>query len=46
LARITSGTAEMKKNSILTDKEIAEGLVLTCQAHPTSETIYVDYDDV
>ncbi len=46
LARITSGTAEMKKNSILTDKEIADGLVLTCQAHPTSETIYVDYDDV
>ena len=46
LARITSGTAEMKKNSILTDSEIAEGLVLTCQAHPTSESIYVDYDDV
>lgn len=46
LARITSGTAEMKKNSILTDSEIAEGLVLTCQAHPTSESISVDYDDV
>jgi ring-1,2-phenylacetyl-CoA epoxidase subunit PaaE len=36
----------MKKNSILTDSEIAEGLVLTCQAHPTSETVVVDYDDV
>ncbi|TDE06779.1 ferredoxin--NADP reductase [Flavobacterium hiemivividum] len=46
LCRVTSGTAEMKKNSILTDKEIAEGLILSCQAHPTSETIYVDYDDV
>jgi ring-1,2-phenylacetyl-CoA epoxidase subunit PaaE len=46
LARITKGTAEMKKNSILTDGEIAEGLILTCQAHPTSEEIYVDYDDV
>jgi ring-1,2-phenylacetyl-CoA epoxidase subunit PaaE len=46
LARVTSGTAEMTKNSILTDGEIAEGLVLTCQAHPTSESIYVDYDDV
>ena len=46
LARITTGTAVMKKNSILTDGEIAEGLVLTCQAHPTSATIYVDYDDV
>ncbi len=46
LARITTGTAEMKKNSILTDSEIAEGLVLTCQAHPTSKEIFVDYDDV
>ncbi|WP_347067112.1 ferredoxin--NADP reductase [Flavobacterium sp. WV_118_3] len=46
LARITSGSAEMKKNSILTDGEIASGLILTCQAHPTSDEIYVDYDDV
>lgn len=46
LARITKGTAEMKKNSILTDGEIAEGLILTCQAHPTSTEIAVDYDDV
>ena len=46
LARITTGSAEMKKNTILTDKEIAEGLVLTCQAHPTSSEIVVDYDDV
>jgi ring-1,2-phenylacetyl-CoA epoxidase subunit PaaE len=46
LARITSGTAVMRKNSILTDSEIAEGLVLTCQAHPTSAEIFVNYDDV
>ena len=46
LARISKGTAEMKKNSILTDKEIADGLILTCQAHPTSSEIFVDYDDV
>lgn len=46
LARITAGSAEMKKNAILTDSEIAEGLILTCQAHPTSGEITVDYDDV
>ncbi|AWG20825.1 flavodoxin reductase [Flavobacterium faecale] len=46
LARVTVGTAEMSKNSILSDKEIADGLILTCQAHPTSQTIYIDYDDV
>ncbi|MEL1241495.1 ferredoxin--NADP reductase [Flavobacterium flavipallidum] len=46
LCRVTEGSAKMKKNSILTDKEIADGLILSCQAHPTSDTIYVDYDDV
>lgn len=46
MARITSGKAEMKKNAILTDGEIASGLILTCQAHPTSGEVYVDYDDV
>lgn len=46
LARVTSGTAEMKKNSILTDGEIEEGLILTCQAHPTSAEVVVNYDDV
>ena len=46
LARVKSGTVEMKKNSILTDKEVASGLILTCQAHPTSSEIVVDYDDV
>ncbi|HEX9981533.1 MAG TPA: ferredoxin--NADP reductase [Flavobacterium sp.] len=46
LARITTGSAEMKKNAILTDAEIAEGLILTCQAHPTSKELVVNYDDV
>lgn len=46
LARITEGTAEMKKNTILTDGEIASGLILTCQAHPTSAILKIDYDDV
>jgi len=46
LARVKTGTTVMKKNSVLSDKEVAEGLVLTCQAHPTSNEIYVDCDDV
>lgn len=46
MARIKSGSAQMKKNAILTDGEIAEGLILTCQAHPTSAEIYIDFDDV
>lgn len=46
LARVTKGSATMVKNAILTDDEVKEGLVLTCQAHPTSAEITVDYDDV
>lgn len=46
LARITNGSAEMKKNAILTDREIEQGLILTCQAYPTTAEIRVDYDDV
>jgi len=46
IARITEGKAEMVKNQILTDGEIEEGFILTCQAHPTTPTLTVDYDDV
>lgn len=46
LARVKKGAATMKKNSILTDGEVAEGLILTCQAHPTTSEIVVDFDDI
>ncbi|WP_112112911.1 2Fe-2S iron-sulfur cluster-binding protein [Flavobacterium aciduliphilum] len=46
MAKITHGSATMKKNAILTDNEIADGLILTCQAHPTSAHITIDFDDV
>jgi len=46
ICRISEGSAVMEKNNILTDGELAEGLVLACQAHPTSASIKVDFDDV
>lgn len=46
IARITEGEAKMRQNNILTESELAEGLILTCQAHPTTAKIIVDYDDV
>ena len=46
LARLKEGKATMRQNNILTDSELAEGLILTCQAHPTTSVVYVDYDDV
>ncbi|WP_299248820.1 ferredoxin--NADP reductase [uncultured Lacinutrix sp.] len=46
IARVTEGEATMRQNNILTDNEVAEGLILTCQAQPVSSKIVVDYDDV
>jgi len=46
MAKITEGNAVMDKNSILSDEEIQEGIILTCQAHPTTQKITIDYDDV
>ncbi|WP_291871609.1 ferredoxin--NADP reductase [Maribacter sp.] len=46
IARVTEGKAEMVKNQILTDGEIEEGLILACQAHPTTPTLKIDFDDV
>ncbi|WP_282016937.1 ferredoxin--NADP reductase [Salegentibacter mishustinae] len=46
IARIVEGKAEMRKNQILTDEEIEEGLILTCQAQPLTPKLKVDYDDV
>ena len=46
MAKVTEGKAVMVKNSILTDGEVADGLILTCQAHPTTPKISIDFDDV
>ena len=46
MGRVKEGTAVMVKNTVLTDAEVADGLILTCQAHATSDTLVVDYDDI
>ncbi|WP_072876800.1 ferredoxin--NADP reductase [Salegentibacter echinorum] len=46
MARVTEGKVEMNKNQILTDEEIEEGFILTCQAHPTTPTLKIDFDDL
>ena len=46
ICKVTKGSATMIKNQILTDSEIADGLVLSCQAMVTSTEIAVDFDDV
>lgn len=43
-AKVVSGTVEMDTNWALEDDEVARGYVLTCQSHPTSDDVVLDYD--
>lgn len=44
-AKVLKGSATMDKNFTLTDQEIKDGYILTCQAHPNSEELTVSYDE-
>ncbi|MCO6499720.1 MAG: 2Fe-2S iron-sulfur cluster binding domain-containing protein [Vicingus serpentipes] len=43
-AKVIEGKAIMEMNYSLSDEEVEEGYILTCQAHPASEKVVVDYD--
>jgi ring-1,2-phenylacetyl-CoA epoxidase subunit PaaE len=43
-AKVTKGRVEMAARYGLTDGEVAEGYVLTCQSVPVGENVAVDYD--
>lgn len=43
-ARLVSGEVEMARNFVLDAAELARGHILTCQAHPRSDRLTVDYD--
>lgn len=43
LAKVASGKATMRHNEVLNEDEIAEGLILTCQAVPASPTLKLEY---
>ncbi len=43
-ARLVEGSVSMTENYALEPDELERGFVLTCQSHPTSERVVVDYD--
>lgn len=43
-AKLVEGKVTMDMNYALTDDEIEEGYILTCQSHPTTPIVKVDYD--
>lgn len=44
MAKLLEGTVKMDANYALTDKEVASGFILCCQAHPTSDTVKLTWD--
>ncbi len=45
ICRVVEGEVNMPVNNLLTDSEVAEGLVLSCQAYAVSDEIKLDFDD-
>ena len=43
-ARVIEGEVSMDLNYSLSEEEVDKGFILTCQAHPISETVVIDYD--
>lgn len=43
-ARVIKGTVQMDANYALEPEEVERGYVLTCQSHPTSDRLVLDYD--
>ncbi len=44
MAKLRSGKVKMDERDALTDSDIEQGFILTCQSHPLSDDCYVDYD--
>ncbi len=44
-AKLVEGKVTMKVHWGLEDDEIAKGYILTCQSHPITDKVVVDYDD-
>lgn len=43
-ARLVEGKVEMDVNYALEQEEVDAGFILTCQSHPVTETVFVDFD--
>jgi ring-1,2-phenylacetyl-CoA epoxidase subunit PaaE len=45
MAKVIQGKVEMDACFALSDKEVAAGYILSCQAHPTTELVEITYEE-
>jgi len=44
MAQLVEGEVKMDMNHVLTDEEVAEGYIVTCQSHPVTDKVKISYD--
>ncbi len=44
-AKLVEGEVRMERNFALDKKEVADGFILTCQAHPLTERVVLSFDE-
>ena len=45
-AKVMEGSVKMDVNYALDEDEVEEGYILTCQSHPTSDKVVIDFDEI
>jgi len=45
-AKVLEGDVAMDQNFSLSEDEVSQGFILACQAHPKSENVVVDFDEI
>jgi len=43
-AKVVKGKVEMDLNHSLSEQEVEDGMILTCQSHPVSDDVEIDFD--
>ena len=43
-AKVLEGEVTMHVNYSLSEEEVEEGFILSCQSHPKSKKVIIDYD--
>lgn len=44
MAKLVSGEVKMEMNYVLTDEELEQGYIVTCQSRPITKVVEIDYD--
>lgn len=44
MAQLIEGEVKMDMNHVLTDEELDEGFIVTCQSRPTTDKVKISYD--